>query len=155
MALLLLDSNQQRRYENIMSGKSIQITEFDLERLKKLLQDAQYTDYRKSEYLNRLRMEIDRAEVVAPQDIPGDVITMNSTVCLVDLETGEEETYTLVFPENADLRQGKISIFAPIGTAMLGYEVGDIFEWEVPAGKRRLKVEKILYQPEASGDYNL
>ena len=138
-----------------MSGKSIQITEFDLERLKKLLQDAQYTDYRKSDYLKKLRMEIDRAEVVAPRDLPGDVITMNSTVCMVDLETGEDETYTLVFPENADLRQGKISIFAPIGTAMLGYEVGDVFEWEVPAGKRRLRVEKILYQPEASGDYNL
>jgi len=73
----------------------------------------------------------------------------------VDLDTGEEEIYTLVFPENADLKQGKISVFAPIGTAMLGYEVGDIFEWEVPAGKRSLRVEKILYQPEASGDYHL
>lgn len=138
-----------------MSGKPIRITEFDLERLKKLLQDAQYTEYRDSEYLERLQVEIDRAEVVAPQDIPVDVITMNSTVCLVDLDTGEEETYTLVFPEDADLKLGKISVLAPIGTAMLGYEVGDVFEWEVPAGKRNLKVKKILYQPEASGDYDL
>jgi regulator of nucleoside diphosphate kinase len=138
-----------------MSGKPIRITAFDLERLRKLLQDAQYTSYRKSEYLERLQVEIDRAEVVMPQDIPHDVITMNSTVCLLDLDTGEEEIYTLVFPENADLKQGKISIFAPIGTAMLGYEVGDVFEWEVPAGKRNLKVKKILYQPEASGDYDL
>jgi regulator of nucleoside diphosphate kinase len=61
----------------------------------------------------------------------------------------------LVFPENADLKQGKVSILAPIGTAMLGYEVGDIFEWDVPAGKRRLKVKRIIYQPEASGDYHL
>jgi regulator of nucleoside diphosphate kinase len=139
----------------MMTNKSIHITEFDLERLKKLLQDAQYTDYRKSTYLEKLRMEINRAEVVDPHDIPSDVITMNSTVILVDLDTGEEETYTLVFPENADLGKGKISIFAPIGTAMLGYEVGDIFEWEVPAGIRKLRVEKILYQPEASGDYHL
>jgi regulator of nucleoside diphosphate kinase len=138
-----------------MSGKPIRITELDLERLKKLLQDAQYTDYRKSEYLKRLQMEIERAEVVKPQDIPDDVITMNSTVSLLDLDTGEEEIYTLVFPENADLKQGKISVFAPIGTAMLGYEVGDVFEWEVPAGKRNLRVMKILYQPEASGDYHL
>jgi regulator of nucleoside diphosphate kinase len=145
----------QGELSKTMSGKPIRITELDLERLKKLLQDAQYTDYRKSEYLKRLQMEIERAEVVKPQDIPDDVITMNSTVSLLDLDTGEEEIYTLVFPENADLKQGKISVFAPIGTAMLGYEVGDVFEWEVPAGKRNLRVMKILYQPEASGDYHL
>jgi len=138
-----------------MSGKLIQITEFDLERLKKLLFEARYNEYRKSEYLDKLQMEIDRANVVSPRDIPNDVITMNSTVSLVDLETGEEEVYTLVFPEDADLGEGKISVLAPIGTAMLGYKVGDIFEWEVPAGKRNLRVEKIIYQPEASGDYHL
>ena len=138
-----------------MSGKPIHITEFDLSRLKKLLWDAQSTEYRKSEYLERLQIEIDRAEVVSPQDIPNDVVTMNSRVCLEDLDTKEEEIYTLVFPENADLRQGKISVLAPIGTAMLGYEVGDIFEWDVAAGKRRLQVKRILFQPEASGDYDL
>ena len=138
-----------------MSGKPIHVTEFDLERLKQLLRDAEYTEYRKSEYLERLRAEINRAVIVPPKDIPSDVVTMNSTVCIEDLDTKEEEIYTLVFPENADLRQGKISILAPIGTAMLGYEVGDTFEWEVPAGIRRLRVKKILYQPEASGDYNL
>lgn len=138
-----------------MSGKPIHITQFDLERLRKLLLDAQSTNYRKSEYLERLQMEINRAEVVPPKDIPSDVVTMNSTVCVEDLDTKEEEIYTLVFPENADLSQGKVSILAPIGTAMLGYEVGDSFEWEVPAGKRRLRVKRILYQPEASGDYHL
>jgi len=138
-----------------MSSKPIHITQFDLERLQRLLQEAKYTGYRKSEYLEKLQEELERAEIVSPKEIPGDVITMNSIVCLVDLDTGEEETYTLVFPENADIKQGKISVLAPIGTAMLGYEVGDIFEWEVPAGKRRLRVAKILYQPEASGDYHL
>ncbi len=138
-----------------MSGKSIHLTKFDLERLRQLLQDAQLTDYRKSEYLEMLRMELNRAVVVSPQDISNDVITMNSIVCLEDLDTKEEEIYTLVFPENADLGKGKVSILAPIGTAMLGYEVGDTFEWDVPAGKRRLQVKRILYQPESSGDYDL
>ena len=151
MFLVLNDKGEKR----IMSGKPIHITQFDLERLRKLLFDAESTDYRKSEYLERLQMEINRAEVVPPKDIPSDVVTMNSTVCIEDLDTKEEEIYTLVFPENADLSQGKISILAPIGTAMLGYEVGDSFEWEVPAGKRRLRVKRILYQPEASGDYHL
>lgn len=138
-----------------MENKPIYITEFDLERLQKLLWEAQSTDYRKSEYLENLQKEIRRAVVVSPQDIPGDVITMNSIVCLKDIETGEEETYTLVFPEDSNPAQGKISILAPIGTGMLGYKVGDTFEWIVPAGKRRLQVKNIVYQPEASGDFQL
>jgi regulator of nucleoside diphosphate kinase len=93
--------------------------------------------------------------VISPKDIPVEVITTNSTASLVNLETGEEEVYSLVFPEDADLGQRKISVLAPIGTAMLGYEVGDVFEWDVPAGKRNLRVERIIYQPEASGDYHL
>ncbi|RIK30668.1 MAG: nucleoside diphosphate kinase regulator [Anaerolineae bacterium] len=138
-----------------MENKPIYITEHDLERLKKLLVEAKSTDYRKSEYLEKLQEEISRAKVVSPHDIPSDVITMNSTVSLEDTETKEEEAYTLVFPEDADLKQGKLSVLAPIGTGMLGYKVGDIFEWEVPAGKRRLLVKKIIYQPEASGNFEL
>ena len=138
-----------------MRRKPIRVTEFDLERLKKLLADAQRTKYRGSDYLTKLQMELDRAKVVKPKKVPSDVITMNSKVTVVDLDTGKEETYTLVFPEDANAAQGKISVLAPIGTAMLGYEVGDTFEWEVPAGKRRLQVKSILYQPEAAGDYHL
>jgi regulator of nucleoside diphosphate kinase len=121
-----------------MSNKPIQITQLDLERLQKLIEDAQQTEYRGSDSLVHLQEELDRAEIVAPQDVSEGVVTMNSTVVLLDLETGEEETYTLVLPERADLARGRISVLAPIGTAMLGYEAGDIFEWEVPAGPRRL-----------------
>lgn len=138
-----------------MSERIIQITELDRKRLIDLILEAQSGEYRKSIYLDQLRGELERAQIVAPQEIPGDVITMNSTVALTDLDTGEEETYTLVYPENADTTQGKVSILAPIGTAMLGYRVGDVFEWEVPAGTRRLKVTKIHYQPEASGNFDL
>jgi regulator of nucleoside diphosphate kinase len=138
-----------------MSNKPIQITQLDLERLQKLIEDAQQTEYRGSDSLVHLQEELDRAEIVAPQDVSEGVVTMNSTVVLLDLETGEEETYTLVLPERADLARGRISVLAPIGTAMLGYEAGDIFEWEVPAGTRRLKVQRVLYQPEAAGDYQM
>ena len=138
-----------------MENKPIYLTEFDLKRLKKLLWEAQSTDYRKSEYLENLQTEIARAVVVSPHDIPNDVITMNSVVTLKDVDTGEEETYKLVFPEDSNLEQGRLSVLAPIGTAMLGYRTGDTFEWEVPAGKRRLQVKEILYQPESSGDFHL
>ena len=138
-----------------MNGKSIHITELDRQRLMDLIVEAQSGEYRGSIYLENLRGELDRAQIVPPQQIPGDVITMNSKVVVRDLDSGEDETYTLVYPEQANAAEGKISILAPIGTAMLGYRIGDVFEWEVPAGKRRLRIEKILYQPEAAGDYEL
>jgi regulator of nucleoside diphosphate kinase len=138
-----------------MTDKNIHITELDRKHLIDLITNAESGEYRGSIYLEKLRGELNRATIVLPQEIPGDVITMNSKVALLDLDTQERETYTLVYPENANSAEGRISILAPIGTAMLGYRVGDVFEWEVPAGKRRLKVDKILYQPEAEGDYDL
>jgi regulator of nucleoside diphosphate kinase len=139
----------------VVNEKNILITELDRQRLLDLIVDTQSGEYRGSVYLEKLRGELDRAQIVSPQQIPGDVITMNSRVVIRDLDSGEDETYTLVYPEQSNAAEGKISVLAPIGTAMLGYRIGDVFEWEVPAGKRRLRIEKILYQPEASGDYEL
>lgn len=138
-----------------MSTNPIHITQFDLQRLNKLLREAQHTDYRGSEYLAELRAELDRAQIVPSQEVSQEVVTMNSKVVLLDPATKKEETYTLVFPEDADIGQGKISILAPIGTAMLGCEIGDTFESKIPTGKRRMKVKRIIYQPEAAGDYHL
>lgn len=138
-----------------MEKREIYITEYDAERLKDLISEAKRLVPRGNEYLESLEAELDRGHLVAPTEVPPDVITMNSTVCLVDLETNEEMVYTLVFPQDADIDQSKISILAPIGTAMLGYRVGDVFMWQVPDGVRRLKVRQILYQPEAAGDYHL
>ncbi len=138
-----------------MNNRTIFITELDLKRLRELIADSGSTSYRNSSYLKQLDEELRRGQVVAPQDVPGDVVTMNSRVRLTDVESGEEMEYTLVFPQDADPSQGKISILAPIGTAMLGYRVGDVFAWSVPDGVRQLKVAEILYQPESSGDYEL
>ena len=139
-----------------MSGKhKIHISEFDTKRLKGLIKFAEErSDKRVRQYLDELDGELDRAEIVKPEEIPTDVITMNSTFRLRDLDSGEEVVYTLVFPGKADSTNGKISILAPIGTAVLGYRVGDAIEWKVPAGLKRLRVEEILYQPEAASVYH-
>lgn len=135
---------------------TIYITEVDRRRLEKLVEVASERDRMAGqENLRRLEHELERAETVAPKDVPGDVITMRSEVRLRDLNTGGVMVYTLVFPTEADYGEGRISVLAPVGTAMLGYRVGDTIEWPVPSGLRRLKVEEILYQPEAAGDYNL
>ena len=136
-----------------MKEHKIYISAVDAEKLRDLIWHAQSTEYRQSPYLKMLAGELDRAEVVDPEKIPSDVITMNSTASLVDVESNEEMLYTLVFPEAADPIQGKISVLAPIGTAMLGYRVGDTFEWETPDGMRKIRVDKVIFQPEASGDY--
>jgi regulator of nucleoside diphosphate kinase len=135
--------------------RKIYATEHDVRLLEELIRDAGATQYRGSRYLDDLRDELDRAVIVKSTEIPGDVITMNSKVSLEDTQTGEEIIFTLVYPEDANLLEDKISILAPMGTAALGYRVGDRFEWETPDGIRSLRVRKILYQPEASGDYHL
>ena len=135
---------------------NIYITKMDQERLTKLIEITRERDNGVNlEYLNRLEEELDRAEAVGPSDVPPDVITMRSKVCLKDLDTGDEMVYSLVFPTEAKFDEGRISVLAPIGTAMLGYRRGDVIEWEVPSGVRRLKVEEVLYQPESKGHYNL
>ena len=138
-----------------MRDRAIYITEYDLERLTKLIEELDYSDSQDKDYLAGLQEELDHAIIVASSDIPKNVITMNSQVCLLDRETQKEERLTLVFPQDADISKGKISVLAPIGTAMLGYRVGEVFRWKVPAGERILEIEKILYQPEAAGDYHL
>ena len=135
---------------------TIQITEVDLARLRKLIDAARDRGVdSNTPYMNKLEDELDRANIVDPKEIAMDAITMRSKVRLKDLESRKEMIYSLVFPNEADVDEGRISVLAPVGTAMIGYRVGDIIEWEVPSGLRRLKVEEVLYQPEASGDYKL
>jgi regulator of nucleoside diphosphate kinase len=80
---------------------------------------------------------------------------MHSQVRVRDLKAQESETYTLVYPNEADINKNKLSVLAPIGMALLGTRVGQIVKFDAPAGPRRLKIERILYQPESSGDFDL
>jgi regulator of nucleoside diphosphate kinase len=100
--------------------------------------------------LRLLENELKSARIVAPEEVPPDVITINTRAEFLDLETGERLEFTVVLPIDANINDGKISVLAPLGTAMLGYRVGDEFVWHVPHGLRRLKVIKLHFQPEAS-----
>jgi regulator of nucleoside diphosphate kinase len=134
---------------------TIYITELDYNRLSGLIERTREQNGVDRQYLNKLEAELDRAEIVSPKDIPADVVTMRSKVRLKDLVSGDSNTYSLVFPTEADFAEGKISVLAPIGTAILGFRTGDTIEWQVPSGLRKLKVEEVLYQPESAGDHNL
>ena len=138
-----------------MDSRDIYITDYDLTRLRELLQVGISFAERDRQSLETLQGELDRAHIVEPTAIPHDVVTMNSQVRLTDVETNEEQVYTLVFPSQANLEQRKLSVLAPIGTAILGYRVGDRVEWRVPGGLRTYRIEEVLYQPEAAGQYSL
>jgi regulator of nucleoside diphosphate kinase len=136
-----------------MNTPAIYVTKRDMQRLRSLLDNPDLM--RQKPYLEQLERELDRANVVESSQIPTDTITMDSTALLIDLQTGEEMILTLVYPDHAYIPEGRISVLAPVGMAILGCRQGEIVEWEVPEGTRSLKVGSVLYQPEASGDYML
>jgi regulator of nucleoside diphosphate kinase len=125
-------------------GPSIYLTEDDLERLSDLL-EKQVGRFAK------LEGELARATVVPREQIPHDVVTMNSRVLFENETTGERREVTLVYPREANIDAGKISILVPVGTALLGLRVGQSIEWELPSGeKHRYRVIEVPYQPESA-----
>ena len=138
-----------------MADRTIHITKSDMDRLTELIDGLRLSPKANQANLDLLEKELYRAVLVDPPNIPRDVITMNSKVIITDTESGEKTTYTLVFPSAANISENKLSIMAPLGMALLGYRTGDIIEWPVPSGVRKLKVDEIIYQPEAAGDYHL
>jgi regulator of nucleoside diphosphate kinase len=126
------------------------ITEADHAKLADMIAFSGDLSARDRRELHLLESELERAEIVAPEELPPDVITMNSRAELLDLDTGERMAFTIVFPHEADFEAGKISVLAPIGIAMLGSRAGDAFELPVPSGARRLKVAGVHFQPQAA-----
>jgi regulator of nucleoside diphosphate kinase len=124
------------------------LSRFDHERLERLLEKVGARPD-----LDALREEIERAEIVEPEAVPATVVTMNSVVRFVDEESGRESEVKLVFPGHADVGSHRISVLAPVGSALLGLSVGDSIDWPLPNDrKRRLRVVALTYQPEAAGD---
>jgi len=127
------------------------VSDADRKRLEALIDSARIDCRVREDHLTALEAELGRARVIPTDEVPADVVTMNSVVRLRDLDSNEMEVYELVYPTDADMALNRISILAPVGTAILGYRLGDAIEWPVPAGLRRLRVEEVLYQPERAG----
>ena len=136
------------------SVRQLMVTRKDMERLTTLMEDFR-GDASSRPYFKALKQELTQAKVMEPADIPADVVTMNSTVQIRNVDAKRSQKVTVVYPQDADIDEDKISVLAPLGTALLGYRAGDEVQWEVPAGLRTFRIEKILYQPEAAGDLHL
>lgn len=140
----------------MIDTKTICMTETDIERLNNLIEQVREQDERAHfPYISILEEKLEFAEAVHSIDIPPNVITMRSKVRLNDLKTGRNTTYVLVFPKEANVDEGKISILAPLASAILGHSLGDEIEFEAPSGLRKLSVKEVIYQPESAGDLDL
>ncbi len=124
-----------------MNHTPIYISRDDYSKLRRLL--ACTPHFPGGTALRKLREELDRAAVIDPAAFPDDVVAMESTVAFEDLDTGEIEEYTITFPERADLGRNRISILAPIGTALIGCRVGAVVSWPTPGGIRKLKIRHV------------
>lgn len=122
---------------------SLLMTEKDADRLRSLL--ASCDGLRGIDDVHRLALEeeIEKATIVPRKKLPADVVTMHSRVRIVDMRTGEQLVYQIVYPHEANYAEKRISVLAPIGTALLGYSAGTEIEWKVPSGSRRLRIEAV------------
>jgi regulator of nucleoside diphosphate kinase len=132
-----------------MNSKNIVITESDFELLRRLIAGSR--NGRDGHHLEALDQELKTATVVDSSEVPCDVVTMNSRVRVRDLDTGREFVCQIVFPGAANAAKNRISVLAPIGTALLGCPAGSTIEWQVPSGLRRLSILDVEFQPEAAG----
>lgn len=126
---------------------SITVTDSDLERLTRCIEE--YSDGRMAALAEALEIELARATVVPAAEVPSDLVTMSSRLVVEDVRNGGRRTITLVYPEEADSDSGKVSVLAPMGSAVLGLRVGDEIDWALPGGRQaRFRIVEVSYQPE-------
>ena len=134
--------------------KTMFITVNDYERITGLIEFASLQN-KNPEIADRLLKELRHAKTFSQDRIASNIVTMNSRVLLKELNSGRETELTITYPQDADSRERKVSVFSPIGVALLGCREGDITSWRVPSGIGRFKVVKVIYQPEAQGHFSL
>ena len=140
-----------RRDSTAIKGqRHIVITHDDMARLRELVRQGRSSSRRDQGHLLELDQELDRAEIIDAKELSPDIVTMHSTVRVLDVDTGARRVYTVVFPVEADIDKKRISVLAPIGTALIGYRAGDRVQWKTPGGTKHLEIEEVLFQPEAT-----
>jgi regulator of nucleoside diphosphate kinase len=126
-----------------MSSRTIIVTDRDFWPLSALVRSRTASFTRDKEHIDKLEEELARSVPVPASELPAGVVTMHSRVRVRDLGTDAARTYTLVFPHEADLSSGRLSVLAPLGTALLGYRQGDEIVWAMPGGLRRVRIESV------------
>ncbi len=131
------------------------ITDADHRRLRSLARRLRSSGRSRNDHIAALNRRVRGARIVGSRDIPRNVVTMNSRVTLKDLDSRKRLICTLADPHDVTLFGGRLSVAAPPGIALLGKRVGQIVHWTLGPKVRRFRIEQILYQPEAAGDFHL
>jgi len=131
------------------------LSKLDFSRIHKCIHDARQMNTIGINEAENLLNELNSAKVVEPEEIPHDVVTMNSIVRVSFLNAKKTLQFQIVYPDQANMKENKISIFSPVATALIGYKISDEIEWIVPSGLTKLRIDEIIYQPEAAGDFDL
>jgi regulator of nucleoside diphosphate kinase len=126
-----------------MRESHIIVSDRDVSRLRGLLNARSDATFRDQGHLHQLRSELERALVLPAGELPVGIVTIDSEVRVVDLDSGKRSVMTLVLPREAEVGEQRISVLAPLGTALLGFRAGDDVEWEMPGGTRRLHIEHV------------
>jgi regulator of nucleoside diphosphate kinase len=138
---------------NVMNFRKLMMTDRDCGLMREMLQRAKEQGGISEKTLAVLEKEIDESMVFPPDQIPPYVVTMHTTVRVKDLKTRTASEFTLVYPDEEDIPAGKFSVLSDLGMGILGFAVGDTFEWEFPDGAHELRIDMITYQPEATHNY--
>ncbi|MCG6658513.1 nucleoside diphosphate kinase regulator [Halomonas campisalis] len=134
------------------SRPPIIINRLDAERLQRLIDAASDRDRFVADLLEA---ELERGEVIDPEDIPEDVVSMNSQVQFTDLTRGRQMIRTLVYPHALAATEDGLSVMAPIGASLIGLRIGDTIDWPLPdGGEATLRIDAILWQPEREGQFH-
>ena len=131
------------------------LNRLDYLRIQKHIREAMSARTITATEAEKLTRELNDATIVEPEEVPKDVVTMNSVVRISFPDQKKQVQFKLVYPDQANVKENKISIFSPIATALIGYRQGDIVEWIVPSGLTRIRIDELIYQPEAAGDFEL
>lgn len=134
---------------------NIIVNKLDYLRIQKRINEARQKKTIETSEAEKLLNEINTAVLMEPQEIPDDVVTMNSVVSISFSESGRNQEFKIVYPDEANFKEKRVSIFSPIAIALLGFRVGDLIEWMLPVGLTKIRIDRIIYQPEAAGDYTL
>ncbi|AMM52798.1 GreA/GreB family elongation factor [Rufibacter sp. DG15C] len=129
------------------------LTEKDYERLLSLAQT--HRSITNAAVVEGLCKELRLATIIPAHEVPVDVVTMHSQVRLREKKSGVVMDLSLVYPKEADVATRKISVLAPVGSAILGRKVGEEIECPAPGGTLLYEIEEVMYQPEAAGDFHL
>lgn len=147
-----INNKNMAKKENIIEDVTITVTQLDYLRLTNLIQTLRDNKSVDPEYLKFLGIELKKAAKIDSKSITPDFVTMNSVINVVFLDMGKAMDLRLVYPQNANFSKGLISVLSPLGCALLGYRAGDVVTFKAPKGEQKVRIEKVIYQPEANGE---